>query len=67
MTGQCAGATERYGYSYLTDTWYRVTEWEELEGDKILATAKDEVDRAVVPRRVKEATDERVVDTGGDR
>lgn len=53
----------RYGYSQLTDTWYRVSDWEDLGEGRIRAKAKEEVDRSEVPPEWIEATDERVAGT----
>jgi len=50
---------EQYGYSRLTDTWYRVTDWEDLGGGKIKAKSKKEVSREDVPQEWIEATKER--------
>ncbi len=49
----------RYGYSRMTDTWYRVTEWDDLGDGKIRAKSKEPVDREDVPQEWLEATDER--------
>lgn len=49
----------RYGYSWVTDTWYKVYDWEDREGDMILAENKEEVPREEVPQRYLDATDER--------
>lgn len=49
------GQTARYGYSDLTDTWYRVTEWEDV-GDgtgKMIAKSKEEVPEVAVPNVFK--------------
>jgi len=59
--------TERYCYSRLTDSWYRVTDWEDLGDGQIRAKSKDEVDREEVPQKWIEATDERSRDTGTNR
>lgn len=41
---------EVYAHSELTDTWYRVTDYEEAgPGGKIVAKSKEEVDREDVP------------------
>lgn len=52
--------TNRYGYSQLTDTWYRVTDWDDLGDGKIRAKSKEEVDREDVPREWIEATEEAI-------
>lgn len=52
-------ATERFAYSLMTDTWYRVTEWDELADGQIQAKEKEEVDRSAVPEDVLDATTER--------
>lgn len=49
---------KRYAYSKLTDTWYVVHDWEHVEGDKIIANGKEEVDRDEVPQEWIDATDE---------
>ena len=43
---------ERYAYSELTGTWYRVTEWEwvDKENGKLKAKQKTEVDKSDVPQ-----------------
>ena len=51
--------TERYGYSILTDTWYRVTEWDDIGDGRIQAKSKEEVPREDVPKEWLEATEER--------
>lgn len=40
----------RYGYSEMTDTWYRVDDWEDLGDGEILATSKEEVPKEEVPQ-----------------
>lgn len=57
-----AGDMDRYAYSLLTDTWYRVSEWEDLGDGKIQAKGKVEVPREEVPQEWLDATVER-----GDR
>lgn len=43
----------RYAYSRLTDTWYRVYDWEEGEGNNITNTGtKEEVPEEEVPENV---------------
>lgn len=54
-----SGDNERFGYSRLTDTWYRVTDWKDLGDGKIQAKSKEEVDRSDVPREWIEAVNER--------
>lgn len=39
-----------YGYSEVTDTWYRVSEWEHVDGEHIRAIRKEHVDREDVPQ-----------------
>lgn len=56
----CTDGTERYGYSTLTDTWYRVTDWKDLGDGKIQAKSKEEVPREEVPQEWLDATEERV-------
>lgn len=51
-----------YAYSRVTDTWYRVTEYDRVEGEKIVAKEKVEVDREAVPQAWLDATDERPLD-----
>lgn len=63
-TNRCAAcgrfaADPRYAYSMMTDTWYRVSDYEDLGGDQILAKSKEEVDREDVPQAWIEAVDER--------
>lgn len=41
---------ERYGYSLLTDTWYLVTDYDDLGDGKIRAKSKEAVDREDVPQ-----------------
>lgn len=67
MTDESTGGSERYGYSRMTDTWYRVTEWEDLGDGKIKAKSKKRVPREDVPQEWIEATDERSVETGTER
>lgn len=57
----------RYGYSQLTDTWYRVTDWEDLGDGKIRAKSKEEVDRKEVPQEAIQAIDERSFKAARDR
>jgi len=40
----------RYAKSPLTGSWYRVSEWEDRGGGKILAKSKEEVSRDEVPQ-----------------
>ena len=53
MSETPSGEGERYGYSRLTDTWYRVDEWEWRNKAKgqIIAKSKREVKRDDVPRK----------------
>lgn len=39
---------ERYGQSPLSDTWYRLTRWEDHGGNKLRAVEKEEVDESEV-------------------
>jgi hypothetical protein len=61
-SGQSLGGTERYGYSRLTDSWYRVTEWKDLGDGKIQAQSKEKVPREEVPQEYLDATKERGYD-----
>jgi hypothetical protein len=50
----------RYSKSYVTDQWYRVTEWEEVDEpengkQKIIAKEKEPVDKSEVPDHIVEA------------
>lgn len=47
--GQFA-ADPRYAYSELTNTWYRVTEYDDLGDGKIYAKSKERVGREDVPQ-----------------
>jgi hypothetical protein len=51
----------RYGYSRLTDTWYRVDDWEVHNEEKgqIVAKSKNEVDRDDVPQHWINGVEER--------
>jgi len=62
MNEQSSSDMERYGYSRLTDTWYRVTDWEDLGDGKIQAKSKEEVPREEVPQEWLNATEERGYD-----
>jgi len=42
----------------MTGTWYRITEWEERDGEHIVARQKEEVVREDVPQEWLDATDE---------
>lgn len=45
-----------YAYSEMTDTWYRVDDYEEAGPDgKIVANGKTPVDESEVPERWKKA------------
>ncbi len=46
---------ERYAYSRITDTWYRVTAWEECGEGKIQAKNKEPVEPSDVPDEWREA------------
>lgn len=50
---------DRYAYSRLSDTWYRVFDYEYVEGDKIIANGKEEVPREDVPQEWLESIDDR--------
>ena len=53
MTETPSGEDNRYAYSRLTDTWYRVDEWEwrnEAKG-QMIAKSKTEVNRDDVPQK----------------
>lgn len=52
----------RYGYSRMTDTWYRVYAWKNLGDGKIQAKSKEEVSRDDVPQRWLDAVDEKPYD-----
>lgn len=49
----------RFGYSMMTDTWYRVTEYDDLGDGQIRAKSKEKVPREEVPQDVLDATTER--------
>ncbi|NUB91180.1 hypothetical protein HT576_09120 [Haloterrigena sp. SYSU A121-1] len=57
----------RYGKSPLTGNWYRVTEWEEVDGhpERIIADEKVEVDESEVPESVREMHTDIGPDEGG--
>jgi hypothetical protein len=63
MTDTPTHEDHRYGYSTLTDTWYRVDDWEVLNPEKgqIVAKSKTEVAREDVPQHWVDAT-ERCID-----
>lgn len=50
--------TVRYGYSKLTDMWYRVYEWVEKSDGKIQSNRKEAIPRSEVPDEVLAATNE---------
>jgi len=54
----------RYAYSRLTDTWYRVDQWEWRNKAKgqIIAKSKTEVNRDDVPEKWTKGVAERVND-----
>jgi hypothetical protein len=63
-SNRCAGcgrfaSDPRYAYSKLTDTWYRVTEYDVLDRGRIQAREKEEVPRDEVPEAWLEAVEER--------
>lgn len=63
-TNRCAACGQfapdpRYAYSMLTDTWYRVTDYDDLGDGKIVAKNKEPVDREEVPKAWLDATEER--------
>jgi len=47
-----------YAYSKVTDSWYRVSEYEQKDGDKIIAKEKREVDKDDVPQEWINAIDD---------
>lgn len=51
----------RYAYSKLTDTWYRVDEWEwhDKENEQLVSKSKTEVDREDVPDKWIDGVKER--------
>ena len=49
---------ERYAKSPLTGNYYRVTRWVRLEGDKIQAKQKEEIERSEVPEKWLEVLDD---------
>ena len=53
---------ERYAYSRITESWYRVTAWKDLGDGKIQAQSKEEVPREEVPKEYLDATEERGYD-----
>ncbi len=57
-----AESDDHYAYSKLTDTWYRVFDYEHVAGDKIVANGKEEVPRSEVPDDVLARTDDRPYD-----
>jgi hypothetical protein len=60
MMGVCEAENgDRFAYSRLTDTWYRVYDYEHVEGEKIIANGKKEIPREDVPAACLEATTER--------
>jgi hypothetical protein len=59
MTGVCEAANgDRFAYSRLTDTWYRVTEYEDHGDGKLTAKSKTIIDRSEVPDECLAATAE---------
>lgn len=54
-----------YAHSPMTDTWYRVWDYERLGDGEIQATDKEEVGREEVPQRWIEATEERTSESEG--
>ena len=62
MSDKSASGVEQYAYSFLTDTWYRVHDWEDRGDGKILSQSKEEVSAEEVPDRWLDAAGER-----GDR
>lgn len=54
----------RYGYSQMTDTWYRVTDWEYAGDGKIVAKSKTKVPKEEVPADWLTATLRRTENTG---
>ena len=57
----------RYGKSPVTGNWYKVTEWEEVDGhsDRIIADEKVEIDESEVPENVLKAHEEMGQNAGG--
>lgn len=49
---------EIFGYSDITDSWYRVTEWVGLGEGKIQARSKERVDSDDVPQEWLDRVDE---------
>ncbi|ELZ05305.1 hypothetical protein [Natrialba aegyptia] len=49
---------ERFAYSRLTDTWYRVTAWTDLGEGRIQSHSKEAVDREEVPEEWTEGVEE---------
>jgi len=47
-----------YAYSRLTDTYYRVTEYDDLGGGQIRAQSKEKIEREAVPEAWLEALEE---------
>lgn len=47
----------RYGKSWLSGNWYKVTDYEEVDGhpERIIANEKIPVDESDVPEKVKQA------------
>lgn len=50
MTQNDNGDTEHFAYSQLTDTWYRVFDYEDRGNGRIVANGKGEVDENDVPK-----------------
>jgi len=61
MSETSSGEGERYAYSRLTDTWYRVDEWEWRNKPKgqMIAKLKTEVNRDDVPQKWISGVEER--------
>jgi uncharacterized Zn finger protein len=53
-----------YAYSPLTETWYRVWQYDRIGDGQIRATDKEAVDRGEVPQRWIEATEETTATSG---
>jgi hypothetical protein len=61
--GACVAKNgDRFGYSQVSDTWYRIDEFDDHGDGKITAKSKTEIDRAEVPEACLEATEERALE-----
>lgn len=52
-----------YAYSHMTDMWYRVWDWDRVNGDKIRANSKERVARKDVPENWRRGVLDRSVNT----